>query len=244
MRNIITTTCLAMTLFAGVAMAFDTDLSLDYASKYIWRGQVLSDESVFQPGVSVSMDKFTAGVWANMDLTNDADEDFSFTEVDLSLDYTDTLVEGLDYSVGVVQYDFVGLAHSTTEFYAGLALPELPCAPSVTAYFDTNEAPGAIYINAAAGKSIDIADGLTLDLGASLGYANSMYNNAYWGVDNDGLQDLVLSASVPLEMGVWTMTPGITYVKLMTDDIRNANGVFASDDPDYVYAGVSLSTSF
>jgi len=166
-----------MTLFAGVAMAFDTDLSLDFASEYIWRGQVLGDESVFQPGVSVSMDKFTAGVWGNMDLTNNADEDFEFTEVDLYLDYTDTLVEGLDYSVGVIQYDFVGNAKSTTELYAGLALSELPCAPSVTAYFDTNEVPGAIYINAAAGKSVDIADGLTLDLSASLGYANSMYNN-------------------------------------------------------------------
>ena len=50
--------------------AIGVDVSADFYGKYIWRGQNLSDDPVFQPGVSITWGKLTAGFWGNMDLTN------------------------------------------------------------------------------------------------------------------------------------------------------------------------------
>lgn len=58
-----------MTLFTFVSAALTAEedavkysISADYYSKYIWRGQVLSERSVFEPAISVSAYGFTGTV--------------------------------------------------------------------------------------------------------------------------------------------------------------------------------------
>ena len=81
-------------LFANLVLAqgqesksISIDLTADFFGKYIWRGQNLSDDPVFQPGVSVGYGNFTAGVWGNMDLTNINGNSGDFSEMDYSIDY-------------------------------------------------------------------------------------------------------------------------------------------------------------
>ncbi len=54
-------------VFAENEIGFE--LTTDYSGKYIWRGQNLSDDPVFQPGISATYGNFTAGIWGNLDLT-------------------------------------------------------------------------------------------------------------------------------------------------------------------------------
>ena len=54
----------------GAAFADDEigfELTADYFGKYIWRGQNLSDDPVFQPGISATYGNLTAGIWCNLD---------------------------------------------------------------------------------------------------------------------------------------------------------------------------------
>ena len=96
------------------------EVTTDFMGKYIWRGQNLSDDPVFQPGLSVSYGNLTAGIWGNMDLTNINGNSGDFSEMDYSLDYSSTFlgIEGVGYSVGVIYYDFPGTTtKDTTEVY-------------------------------------------------------------------------------------------------------------------------------
>jgi hypothetical protein len=234
-------------VFADGPLAFE--LTTDFYGKYIWRGQNLSDDPVFQPGLSAAAGPLTASIWGNMDMTNINGNAGDFSEVDYSLDYSGSLpdAESIGYSIGVIYYDFPGTSvPDTTEIYGGLSL-DVPLSPSVTLYRDVDEAEGT-YVSLGIGHSIEkIAElapdmPLGMDLGASLGWGSSSYNKYYWGPDNSELNDLVLSASFPVALGDLTVSPSLNYVKLVDSDIRSADAYASSSD--YFFAGISLSLSF
>ena len=71
-------------VLAGEEIGFE--LSADFSGKYIWRGQNLNDDQVFQPGISAAYGNFTAGIWGNLDLTGINDRNGDFLEMDYYLD--------------------------------------------------------------------------------------------------------------------------------------------------------------
>ena len=113
-------------------------------------------------------------------------------------------------------------------------------SPSVTWYYDFDQVDGS-YVAFGLSHSIELSEEspLALDLGLNIGWGDDDYNAAYWGVDDDGFNDLTLSAGLPIELGSWTLTPSVNYVVLIDSDISDAAG-----DDDIVYAGIGLSTSF
>jgi hypothetical protein len=265
-----TTSILAVTAVLSVlgssTMALDLGeatlgISLDYSSQYIWRGAVMTDESVFQPSATLSAGNLTVGIWGNMDLghssrdgLNSGREDSgNFTEIDYSIDWSAPIpgVEGLGYSLGAIRYDFPQFAGNptTAEFYGGLNLDVL-LNPSVTVYYDF-DAVNSTYVSFGLGHSFDGLTQLegvnTVDLSASLGWASGSYNDTYWptatGAAADSmLSDLVLSLAIPVEVAGWTATPSVSYVTLMDNDMRKINAYDGKSD--YVFAGVSFSREF
>ncbi len=246
---------IGLSVFAvGSSMAIaeepvEFELTADYFGKYIWRGQNLSDDPVFQPGLSAGFGGLTAAIWGNMDTTNINGNSGDFSEVDYSFDYSSDLpgVDGVGYSVGLIYYDFPGTAvKDTTEAYWGLSF-DLPFSPSVTVYHDLDEAEGS-YVALGAGYSVEeigeLAAGVPvgLDIGASLGWGSGSYNDYYWGVDENKMQDLAVSVGFPVELGGWTVTTSLNYVALVSDDIRNTDAY--GTNSDYFFAGVSLSKGF
>ena len=226
------------------------DLSLDYFGKYIWRGQNLSDNSVFQPGFSIGYGNLTAGIWGNMDMTNINGNSGDFSELDYSLDYSGTFpgIEKVSYSVGVIYYDFPGTAtQDTTEVYWGLSV-DVPSNPSITVYHDLDEAEGS-YVSLGFGHSIEkIAElgpdmPVGMELGASLGWGSASYNSYYWGTTQSKMQDLAFSLAFPVEIAGWTVSPNLNYVTLVSEAIRNSN-TYGPGDGDFFFAGVSVSKSF
>jgi len=227
-------------------------VSADFNGKYIWRGQVITDDPVFQPGVTMGIDKFTAGFWGNVNLTDYAEDTAgtysggSFTEYDYSLDYTTSVMEGVDLSVGAINYYFPSF-EDTTELYWGFAF-DLPLSPSVVVYHDIDEAKGT-YVSFGIGHSIEKIAELSpdmpvgMEIGASLGWGSESYNEFYWGLsDSSALNDLAVSVAFPVTVGSWTVSPSVNYVTLLDSEIRNSD-VFDTAS-EYFFAGVSLSTSF
>jgi hypothetical protein len=225
------------------------NISADFYGKYIWRGQNLSDDPVFEPSISASYQGLTASVWGNMDLTNINGNSGDFSELDYSLDYSGAMpgIEGLGYSIGVIYYDFPGTdLPDTTEVYWGLNL-DLPLSPSITVYHDVEEAEGS-YVSLGLTHSIEKIGELGSDLpvgmeiGAGLGWGSGSYNKYYWGTDQSKMQDLSFSLSFPMEVMGWMVSPSLNYVTLLSNDIRDTD-VYGTDS-DFFFAGVSLSKSF
>ncbi len=156
----------------------DFEVTADFFSKYILRGQNLDDDPVFQPGLSVSYRDLTAAIWGNLELTNINGNRGDFSELDYSLDYSGVLpgMERIGYSVGVIYYDFPGTTtKDTTELYWGLNF-DLPLNPSVTVYHDVDEAEGT-YVSLAAAHSIEKIAELNPDIPIGMGYALELLEN-------------------------------------------------------------------
>lgn len=224
------------------------EITTDFYSKYIWRGQNLSDDYVFQPCTSLSYNSFTVGIWGNWDITSINDNDKQVSELDYSIDYSNSVpgIEGLNYSVGAIYYDFPGTdVASTTEVYGGLGL-DIFLSPTITVYQDIDEADGT-YVSFSVEHIIEeiakIGDmPIAMVTGASIGWGNSSYDEYYWGVDSDKLNDLALSVAFPMEIGGWTFTPSVNYVSIVSSTLRETDAY--RPESDYLFTGLSLSKAF
>ncbi len=232
-----------------VVSMFDYEVTLDYYSQYVWRGQQLN-ESSFQPGAAIAYGNLTAGFWGNIPIQDAEDHIFEFTEVDWSLDYTDK-VPGLEYtnwSVGFIYYNFAATSvPDTYEFYWGFSFDVL-LSPYVMVYHDLDEADG-MYINTGIAYAWEdvyelIPDmPMDLELSASMGWGDADYNKYYWTVDDDALNDFNLSLAMPMDFyGGWTMTPSINWTAIVDNNLRDSNTY--DDDDNMFYVGVGFAKSF
>ncbi|HBG77762.1 MAG TPA: hypothetical protein DDW84_02775 [Phycisphaerales bacterium] len=248
-------------VFAGDDFAFN--LTSDFYSKYVWRGQLLNDDPVFQPGISVGYKGFTFGVWGNADLTNYTGNSGEFTEFDYTLSYSGKFnPDGkLGYTLGVVHYQFPSSFLDTTEIFWGLTYDTF-LSPSITLYHDIDEAGGATYASFGISHTIEniikVSEktSANLVLGATLGWGSSEYNEWYWANANDSdksvtrsaFNDLALKASLPFALANgWSITPSISYVILVDGRIRDADTYAKSgktNGSNYFVAGVSIGKSF
>ncbi len=244
-----------ITFAAGIATADDKivtfGVSMDYYSKYIWRGQNVDNSSVFQPTVSASAYGFTGYFWGNMDLTNRSktapDNAWEFSEYDWTLDYTTAVPEAnwINWSVGTIYYQFPNThVDQTTEIYTGFSLPTIPFTPSFKWYRDVENIKGS-YFQFGIGKLFDkiyvVNDKCYcgLQLGASYAWGNAAYNRGYFGVNSGQSNDLTMTIGFPFCMDTWIIRPSINYSTMLSDAIRQA-----TNKSDNLWAGVGISTSF
>jgi hypothetical protein len=222
-------------------------LSTDYYSKYIWRGQNINNKGILQPAVSASAYGFTGSIWGNLDLTNQNDASGEFSEFDFTLDYSGTVpgADWLGFSVGTIYYRFPNTAFKpTTEIYGGLNLPTVPLSPYFKWYRDVDEIDGSYFqfgLGHTFEKIVEVNEKCYcgLELGVSVGWGSSSYNNGYFGVDNGKFNDLTLSAGFPVCIDSWTVRPSINYSTMLSDSIRTATA-----DSDNLWVGVGISVSF
>ncbi len=226
---------------AGAAWAegdVSFEVTSDFFSKYIWRGQNVTDDWSYQPGISATYKGFTAGVWGSLDMTDENDQEGEFIEYDWYVDYSGQINEMIGYSVGSIYYYFPS-GDPTTEIYGGLNF-DVIANPSVTVYYDVDEVDGA-YVALGVGHTLENENWpCAIDLAANLGWGDSSYNEFYWGVDDGELNDLTLSAGFPFEVGPVSVTPSVNYVAVLGSDTSDAAG----DDDSLFYAGVSLAYGF
>ncbi|OHB49826.1 MAG: hypothetical protein A2Y10_09375 [Planctomycetes bacterium GWF2_41_51] len=227
-------------------------LTSDFYSKYVWRGQLLNDDFVFQPSISANYKGWTATAWGNVNMTDygTADNSGEFTEYDLVLDYSSKLSEEsiIGYSIGVIHYHFPSLAATdTTELYWGFNF-DLPLNPTFKVYHGLGNENGT-YANFSIGHTYEKFASFTetcycnFQWGASIGWANSTYNVDYWGVDDSRLNDLTFTLALPICFpGDWIVKPSVNYVTLVDGALRDSD-VYSSSS-DYFFTGVSISKSF
>lgn len=244
----------------GALWAAETSVSLDVPalSAYVWRGQVLNDEFVLQPSMTVSKGGFTFNYWQNFGLTDaQTGDDFEFTEHDISVSYNFTCpVTGAGITLGVVNYDFpnqsisdehaehISLVNDTREAFAVIGFGDVVLKPTLSVYYDFKEADG-FYASLGVAHSFELVkDKATLDLGFSTGAGSSDYNAFYFGQDDDALNDGNVSLAIPFKpCSAITLTPAIQYTWLWDSEIEDAaEGLYK--DTDQVIGSIKASYTF
>lgn len=226
---------------AGLMGQGFTGLSFNSAvmNKYIWRGIVVTDESVIQPSISAGYGKLSFNVWGNVDLSDGQNYDVDLSEVDYTLDYSATLgIAG--FTAGAIYYTFPNTGFDATiEIYAGLSLSS-PLNPSATFYQDIHVSDGA-YLLLSIAPSIPLdAWSSSLDLTLSLGIGSGNNNSFYYGSSGGAVSDFLLGLSMPFNLSDRTsLTPSIAFINLVDNGIRAAQ---ACDDN--ILVGLGFSTSF
>lgn len=239
----------------GVLDEVSLKVGADLYSKYVWRGMLLTDDPVVQPSLTLGVAGFSFNVWGSIDMT-DVNEDtpgdlfspdgptYRMQELDYTFSYGFSPVDGVDLELGYIHYTFPGTVFERTEeVYAkvGVAVPYL--APSLTVYWDFDEADG-IYATLGIGHTFALNEALGLSIGGSIGYGDKNYHEFYFGPDSNRLSDYKVTASLDYAV---TDNFSVSFIAAYTDfisgTIEDAAEVGYGDSGNF-YAGLSFGFSF
>lgn len=205
----------------------ETELTLEFASKYVWHGLNSVNDNVFQPGVSFSMKGFTLSFWGSAELTNWNEPNYDlapkgrFSEIDTSIQY-DGACKNMGWNVGIVDYQYPGTGYERyREWFAGVSFEDAPGAPSLTLYAGDNKTSGT-YATLGLSHSIPVNMGKaeSFDLALEMTYGDARSNRFLYGYDGATLTDIHLSASTQFDLGRgWSFTPTLHYSTLLHPDI-------------------------
>lgn len=225
-----------------VAVALDAT----FLSAYVWRGQVLNDERVFQPAATITKGAFSLSTWGNYNLTDRVTgESGDFSEIDVTASFT-CKAGPVGATAGVIEYVFpnqtaAGAAvQGTRELFLTLSFPDWVVVPSVSVYRDVDEVDGT-YAVAGLSWTAAMGDKVALTLSGSIGYGDKDYNGTYFGVEESALNDANVCASLAWKVSdSLTVAPCVQYTTLPDSDVKDgAGGLYR--DKSAVVGGVKVS---
>jgi uncharacterized protein (TIGR02001 family) len=186
-------------------------VGIDFSSAYVFRGVTLNDEPVAQPYLEAEIfSGLTVGTWANFDIGDYGGtlEDGQFSEVDLYVKYT-LPVEGVSLTLGYFEYTYPGSAIGADREISLSAGLDLPLSPSLSIFYGLDGAPEEnIYLEAGIGHSVEVAEGLSLNLAVAAGYLEP-------DMGEGGFHQWSATAKLSYEF----VTASVTYVGQLDDDV-------------------------
>ncbi len=219
-----------------------TGASVDYTSRYVWRGQNLfGSHGAWQPSVDMALfgdSGLGLNVWGSFPMGSGSED---ATELDYTLSWGTTVGEGatqVDLGANFIYYDFPK-ANSTWDVWEVGVSADMPnllpwdiCLSYYTGYGDfvddDVDNDKMQYHSISISKDVAIDDTYSLSFSAGTGYNNDMFyagsdwTHADFGVSLSGLE--VSGASV---------SPFIVYQSAIEDSYE-----------DYLYGGVSVGLEF
>ncbi len=242
--------CVTGSMTSAIEVDLQTEIDVKVVSAFVWRGNVLNDEAVIQPSVTLRGGDMSMNVWGSWDLNNKQNSS-EHTRMDVMLDYSLEHGDNI-FSAGVVAYvydDDGALTEDTFETFLSYAM-NVVSLPSLTVYYDFGELEG-IYASVAFGHSIELVqDRAALDLGLAVGGGSGNYNSALYDfpadeendiaaftADSASLLDLSLSASASVALGERTvLTPGVKYTTILDSDISDALDSVSKESDEFLYS--------
>jgi hypothetical protein len=214
------------------------------ASRYVWRGQTLSEGIVVQPTVGITLGGFAANLWSNVDLDNSEEDDdgIVMNETDLTLSYT-MPIGPVTATGGFIHYDFDG--GDTQEFYVTAALATL-LNPTLSLYYDIDEGDGGFAVLALS-HAFPVGP-VSLTAGGSLGFN---LGDEAMGVNADGdtftglyYGEVSLATSIPIFKNV-TLDPRIAYSTALGDHGEHAiKSISVAGEKDVFYGSIAITAAF
>jgi uncharacterized protein (TIGR02001 family) len=216
-------------------------VDLAFVNKYVWRGMLLTDGPVFQPGATLGYKGASISVWGNLDLDNVNDLSGEFNEIDLVLDYTHSIKE-FSLSGGLIYYTFPNTDfRSTVELYVAAGVDTL-LQPCLTIYYDVDQAEG-FYGTFGLAHSFGLLDSDSIDVGLDLsttvGLGSSQYVDFYFGIRDTAFTDFNATGSLPITIiDQLTVSPYVGVTMVLDNSLRAQ-----MDESDNFLVGAVLSWS-
>jgi uncharacterized protein (TIGR02001 family) len=212
--------------------------SVGVLNKYVWRGYELSkDDIVVQPSMTLGYKGFSFNTWANID--TGADDSAVWNETDFTVSY-DTSVGPVGLGTGYIYYGLKGV-DDTQEIYLKASYDTL-LAPTLIMYKDISSFPG-YYFNFGLSHSIDLADGISLNLSGAVGYYISSDDSIVEVSTNEkynGLQDGLLSTGLTITVTKYiTVSPTMFYSFALSNKAEDLLGTSSN-----MYGGIVFSFAF
>ncbi|MBX3096168.1 MAG: hypothetical protein KF812_04845 [Fimbriimonadaceae bacterium] len=183
----------ASSFAAAQTVPVEVTFDLPVFNKYVWRGANLSNGAVLQPSLTFGLNGWNLVFWGNYELTNTNGNRGRFDEIDTDLSFSGESGHGA-WTLGFIYYDFPNTgAAPTSEVYGQFAFAR-DWTPTVSAYFDVDQADG-FYLNLEASRTMEgltFAEGIpAIDFtyGAAVGYGDKKHNNFYYNNNDSGLTD-------------------------------------------------------
>jgi len=212
-------------------------VSLDYFSRYVWRGQYLDRKSVFEPGVSITANGLTVGYWSNWDVTSNDPIDSGESDYYLSYAYT---IDNITLSAGHTWYGYPGTGTSSKEFYFSAAW-NVFLTPTIAVYHDYEDGRkfgkgDSDYFDLTLSQTEDLYKpyGITYTIGGTIGYVDHQW------VDGTGWHFTpTLAINLPVNKNM-TVSPTVGY-NITTGALHDPNiGNFQDD----IFGGVHTVVNF
>lgn len=241
----------------GQELPVTLEIGTDIVSKYVWRGQLLTDDPVVQPSATVALGGLSLNVWGSADTTDINEQGdsptgpaYRFQEVDYTLSYALSPMDGLDLEAGVIYYDFPGTGlDGTNEVYASIGLSSLPLSPTLTAYHDFDELDDSVYVSFSIGHAFALTEKLELSVGAALGWGDADYHDAYFTYEDEadptqsisaqesGFSDLSLSAGLSYAVNDhFGLALSVAYSEILDDVVESAADMTYGDSDLFTVA--------
>ena len=213
----------AAALLSSAALAQDEknwslDVSVDYASQYLFRGiSLLGDNEALVPSATLTVGNFSFYYYG---YRGDIPADFTFSgdkvaynEDDFGADYTFSLTDSFGLTLGGVWYMY---SNQTTEEYGfvdtyelyAIASWDVMLAPTISYYQDMDAVDGG-YASIAISHSYPMGSQASLDFSASLGFDFGYNLGAGVAADyglkksNGDLNDALIGLDVPVQVNDW-----------------------------------------
>lgn len=246
------------------------DLSISALTKYVWRGQELSRNSiVLQPSATVGYKGFSVNLWGNLDtdpytMDGALGDSANWTETDFTAGYSRTFGP-VTAGLGYIYYALSALQpggedpKDSQEVYVSLGL-NTPLSPTLTVYKEISHYK-QWYFLLGVSHAFTLSEKVVLKLSASASYLKSEDADTYPKFQSDAatpdgkydnFHDGMLTVSLPVTpVNYLTVTPSLSYVFPLCDDAkdemkaRGLQGVDPSDrNSSHVYGGLTVSFSF
>ena len=222
------------------------DFSVEFASKYVWRGFELSKDSLMMfPSMTVGYKGFWANVWGAYDTdvkdsevygSETGDSDWEETDFSLGYDYS---FKNLNFELGWTYYDYDTDPGSNQEVYLQASY-DWTITPTITVYREIQRGNNwYVLLNLSYTK--EFKNGWSVDLGGSASY---MYlDDEDYSALHNGQLDLDLN--IPFAK-YFTLTPAVHYSFPLSDDAKDLiqDWSYNGHDSDFFWAGITLDMSF
>ena len=193
-------------------------VSTDFVSKYVWRGIPLSEGPAIQSAGWLSAYGAQILLWSNFDLAEE-----TLNEVDLQASYT---YEWNNLSIEpILLFYFLPHQDAPNTGEAGFKLSyALGPFRFITGHaFDFIEFGGAYFGAVGAGYQREFTDYFSLETSAGIGWANSQFNEAYFGVSQGALNVFQWTLALTFSPGGHLfITPHLKVSSILDGDLRGS----------------------
>lgn len=226
--------------------ASDVSINADVGlySAYVWRGQVLNDNMVAQPSVTVAKGPFSLNVWGNWNATDNASQDTG--EIDYTAAYTLPLnTDAVTVDAGMIFYTFPGNGNGaapTEEVFVKSTFNNIILTPVASLYYDVHEVDG-FYGNLAVSQGVEISDAMTAEIGGSIGYGTKNFNQYYFGNNNHNgaVNDYNVYVSTEYALTEALSVGALLQYSILDSSVDDSGNYEAND---LIWGGVNLSYKF